>query len=100
MDNLGSRRPIDLLTEMLELAKPGEEKTQLFTMLFLHCISAKVCILLIEDDRNNLRALAEKADCCSVLLACQVTESSALATAMPADQLVASEEVADCHLFH
>ena len=30
MDNLGSKRPMDLLTEMLELVKPGEEKTQLF----------------------------------------------------------------------
>lgn len=35
MEPLGSRRPMDLLTEMMELVRPGEEKTQLFAMLFL-----------------------------------------------------------------
>ena len=35
MDNLGARRPMELLTEMLELVEPGEEKTKLFAMLFL-----------------------------------------------------------------
>ncbi len=33
---------MDLLSEMLELVKPGEEKTQLFTMLFLRCLTAQV----------------------------------------------------------
>ena len=42
MDNLGSSHPIDFLTEMLELVKPGEEKTQLFAMLFLRQLPAQV----------------------------------------------------------
>ena len=32
MDDLGSKCPMELLTEMVELVKPGE-KTQLFAML-------------------------------------------------------------------
>ncbi len=49
MDNLGSRRPMDLLSEMLELVKPGEEKTQLFAMLFLRRLPAQVRVQLTED---------------------------------------------------
>ena len=32
---LGEHRPLELLSEMLELVHPGEERTRLFAMLFL-----------------------------------------------------------------
>ena len=74
MDPLGGHRPMDLLTEMLELVKPGEEKTQLFAMLFLRRLPAAVRVLLTEDDYTDLRALAEKADRCAASLARQGQE--------------------------
>ena len=69
MDDLGSKRPMELLTEMLELVKPGEEKTQLFAMLFMRRLPAQVRVQLTEDDHTDLRALAEKADRCAATLA-------------------------------
>ena len=69
MDDLGSKRPMDLLNEMMELVKPGEEKTQLFAMLFMRRLPAQVRVQLTEDDYTDLRALAEKADRCTAMLA-------------------------------
>jgi len=71
MDALSARRPIDLLAEMLELVKPGEEKTQLFTMLFIWKLPSAVRAQLSEDDHTDLRALAEKADRIMAMLAKQ-----------------------------
>ena len=72
---------MDLLTEMLELVKPGEEKTQLFAMLFLCHLPAQVRVLLTEDNHSDLRALAEKADRCAASLARQAADSSLVAAA-------------------
>ena len=47
---LGERQPSELLSEMLELVHPGEERTRL---------------QLTEDDHEDVRALAEKADRCA-----------------------------------
>ena len=69
MDDLGSKRPMDLLNEMVELVKPGEEKTQLFAMLFMRRLPPQVRVQLTEDDYTDLRALAEKADRCTAMLA-------------------------------
>ena len=55
---LGDRRPSELLSEMLELVHPGEERTRLFSMLFLR-------LQLTEDDHEDVRALADKADRCA-----------------------------------
>ena len=68
MDDLGSKRPMDLLTEMVELVKPGEEKTQLFAMLFMRRLPPQVRVQLTEDDHTDLRALAEKAERCAAML--------------------------------
>ena len=59
---LGKQRPSELLTEMLELVHPGEERTRLFTMLFLRRLPPAVRLQLTEDDHEDVRALAEKAD--------------------------------------
>ena len=66
MDDLGSKRPMDLLNEMVELVTPGEEKTKLLAMLFMGCLPPQVRVQLTEDDYTDLRALAEKADRCTV----------------------------------
>ena len=86
MDNLGSKRPMDLLSEMLELVKPGEEKTQLFAMLFIRRLPPQVRVQLTEDDHTDLRALAAKADRCTSFLARQSTAAAiSSAIASPAD---------------
>lgn len=76
MEPLGAKRPMDLLSEMMELVPPGEEKTKLFAMLFLRRLPAAVRVQLTEDDFTDLRALAEKADRCAASLAKQAHESS------------------------
>lgn len=81
MDALGARRPMELLTEMLELVDPGEEKTKLFAMLFLRRLPAAVRVQLTEDDHTDLRALAEKADRCAASLLKQSAEIAAVAEA-------------------
>ena len=49
---------------MLELVYPGEERSRLFTMLFLCCLPAVVRLQLTEDDHKDVRTLANKADRC------------------------------------
>ena len=66
MDDLGSKRPMDLLNEMVELVTPGEEKTKLLAMLFMGCLPPQVRVQLTEDDYTDLCTLAEKADRCTV----------------------------------
>ena len=85
MDDLGSKRPMELLTEMMELVTPGEEKTRLFAMLFMHRLPAQVRVQLTEDDHTDLRALAEKAERCSAMLARKTGTSSVQAVFTPED---------------
>ena len=62
---LGDRRPSELLSEMLELVYPGEERSRLFAMLFLHRLPAAVRLQLTKDDHEDVRALADKANRCT-----------------------------------
>ena len=62
---LGDRRPSELLSEMLELVHPGEERSRLFAMLFLRRLPAAVRLQLTKDDHEDVRALADKADRCA-----------------------------------
>ena len=64
-EQLGEWPPSELLTEMLELVHPGEERTRLFAMLFLRRLPPAVRLQLTEDDHEDVRALAEKADHCA-----------------------------------
>ena len=50
---------------MLELVHPGEERTRLFSMLFLRRLPPAVRLQLTEDDHEDVRALVEKADRCA-----------------------------------
>jgi len=68
MVNLGARWPMDLLAEMIEVVKPGEEKTQLFGMLFMWCLPPAVQAQLMEEDHTDLRVLVKKADLVAVSL--------------------------------
>jgi len=96
MDPLGSRRPSDLLSEMLELVDPGEEKTKLFARLFLRRLPAPVRVQLTEDDLTDLRSLAEKADRKVASLAKQAADAvlinAATAPAADSDNNVAAFE--------
>lgn len=47
---------------------PGEEKSHLFAMLFLRRLPAAVRLQLTEDDHQDVRALADKADRCAASL--------------------------------
>jgi len=86
MDSIGNKRPMDLLSEMMELVKPGEERTQLFAMLFMRRLPPQVRVQLTEDDHTDLRALAAKADRVTATLARQTSNSIASASALSQDE--------------
>jgi len=85
---LGDRRPSDLLAELMELVKPGEEKTQHFALLFLRRLPAVVRLQLTEDNTENVRQLTEKADCCAASLNKQ---SITVAAVAPPEEFADSE---------
>ena len=62
MDNISNKRPMDLLSEMMDLVRPGEEKTEIFPILFMPRLPAQVCCQLTEDNHSDLLALAAHAD--------------------------------------
>ena len=68
---LGDCLPSELLSEMLELDHPGEERTRLFSMLFLRHLSAAVRLQLTKDDHEDVHILADKVDRCSASIHCQ-----------------------------
>jgi len=74
MANLGARRPMDLLAEMIQLGKPGKEKTQVFGMLFMSRLPPVVRAQLTENDHTDLLSLAEKATRIAASLAKQSCE--------------------------
>ena len=76
---------MDLLAEMMELVKPGEEKTQLFAMLFLRRLPPHIRVQLTEDDHSDLRSLAEKADRCAASWAAKHSAEAAIATAVSSE---------------
>jgi hypothetical protein len=62
MPALGGRKPSELLAAMLELCPRGHESNIFFTHLYLERLPAKLRIMLGEDDHQDPRGLAEKAD--------------------------------------
>jgi hypothetical protein len=62
MEPLGGRKPSELLAAMLELCPRGHESSIFFTHLFLERLPAELRILLGEDDHQNPRDVAKKAD--------------------------------------
>ena len=62
MEPLGGRRPSELLAAMFEFCPRGHEANIFFTHLFLERLPAELRILLGEDDHEDPRQLAAKAD--------------------------------------
>jgi hypothetical protein len=62
MEPLGGRKPSELLAAMLELCPRGHETRIFFTHLFLERLPAELRIMLGEDNHQNPRDVAKKAD--------------------------------------
>jgi hypothetical protein len=62
LEPMGARKPSELLGAMLELCPRGQESNMFFTHLFLERLPAELRIMLGEDDHQDPRLLAEKAD--------------------------------------
>jgi hypothetical protein len=59
---LGSRRPSQLLVEMMELCPDDEEASRFFVFFFLQRLPAWLRIQLEGEDQDDIRRLATKAD--------------------------------------
>ena len=62
MEPLGARKPTELLNLMLETCPRGHSNNIFFTHMFMRALPAELRIMLGEDDHQDSRALAEKAD--------------------------------------
>jgi hypothetical protein len=58
VERLGSRKPTQMLSQMMELCPEGEQQSKFFVFLFLHNLR----IMLGDDDHQDVHALAVKAD--------------------------------------
>jgi hypothetical protein len=63
LEPLGSRKPSELLGEMLELCPRGQEDNMFFLFLFLQRLHREIWVLLHEEDQLSPRDMAVKADC-------------------------------------
>jgi hypothetical protein len=79
MPALGNRKPSEL---MAAICPRGEEKTDLFTCLFLQQLPREIRILLADADHKDPKLLAEKADqlwpLCEVITAAAGEEAAAV----------------------
>ena len=62
MEHLGSRKPSELLADMLELCPPTQHNNVFFAVLFLQRLPCKIRVLLTHEDHSDLRRLAAHAD--------------------------------------
>jgi hypothetical protein len=62
MPTLGTRKPSELMAEMLEICPRGEEKSELFACLFLQRLPREIRVLLAKVDHKDPKELAEQAD--------------------------------------
>jgi hypothetical protein len=62
MEALSGRKPSELLHEMLELCPSGHEASPFFLFLFLQHLPSFLRNMLGEDNYDNIRAVAVKAD--------------------------------------
>jgi hypothetical protein len=86
MEPLGGRKPSELLASMLELCPRGHETSIFFTHLFLERLPAELRITLGEDDHQNVRALAKKADALWSLHGMKTSFSSSVAALVDLDE--------------
>ena len=62
MEHLGSRKPSELLADMLELCPPPQHNNVFFAVLFLQRLPRDIRVLLTHEDHTDLRRLAAHAD--------------------------------------
>lgn len=62
LENLGGRKPSELLSIMMEFCPRGEERSKFFAFLFLQRLPKELRIQLGNDEVLELRTLAAKAD--------------------------------------
>jgi hypothetical protein len=62
MDQLGGRKPSELMNQMLEICPRGEEKNKFFLFLFLQRLPRELRVMLAEENISEPRDLAAKAD--------------------------------------
>lgn len=62
MQQLGARKPSEMMAAMLETCPRGEEKTNLFACLFLQRLPREIRVLLARADHNDPKSLAQQAD--------------------------------------
>jgi uncharacterized membrane protein YgcG len=86
MEPLGGRKPSELLASMLELCPRGHETSIFFTHLFLERLPAELRITLGEDDHQNVRALAKKADALWSLHGMKSSFSASVASLVEAEE--------------
>jgi hypothetical protein len=86
MEPLGGRKPSELLASMLELCPRGHKTSIFFTHLFLERLPAELRITLGEDDHQNVRALAKKADALWSLHGMKASFSASVASLVDVDE--------------
>jgi hypothetical protein len=97
MEPLGGRKPSELLAAMLELCPRGHETSIFFTHLFLERLPAELRIMLGEDNHQNPRDVAKKADSLWALHKMHLTPGAMVASmdgSSAADGLSSSPSVA------
>ena len=62
MEPLGSRKPSELLADMLELCPIDQQNNIFFSVLFLQRLPRDIRVLLTHEDHTDLRRLAAHAD--------------------------------------
>ena len=62
METLGSRKPSELLADMLELCPIDQQNNIFFSVLFLQRLPRDIRVLLTHEDHTDLRRLAAHAD--------------------------------------
>ena len=62
MEPLCSRKPTELLADMLELCPPTQHNNVVFAVLFLQRLPLEIRVLLTHEDHTDLRRLASHAD--------------------------------------
>jgi hypothetical protein len=62
MEQLGGRKPSELMNQMLEICPRGEEKNKFFLFLFLQRLLREPRVRLAEEEIKEPRDLAAKVD--------------------------------------
>ncbi len=96
MKPLGGRKTSELLASILELCPRGHETSIFFTDLFLERLPAELRITLGEDNHQNVRGLAKKADALWSLHSMKMSFSAPLASLVDLEEPSSVAAIASC----